>query len=238
MSLTEYSIRVGVALALGIAIGVERQWHNRMAGLRTNALVSLGAAIFASLALLMTNESSPTRMAAQIVTGIGFLGAGLILREGSHVRGLNTAATLWCSAAVGTLCGSGFIKEAAVGSLCVIGTHLVLRPISLKLSQISSRSSEPEETIYRLRIVCQAAVEQQIRAQLLQMALTASWTIRSLHSQANPSAESGKETEIVAEIMLPGRQDQLMERTVAQFGIESGIISISWQILGLTLEVE
>src|SRR5579871_4087029 len=108
MSLTSFVVRILIALILGTAIGVERQWHQRTAGLRTNALVSVGSALFASLACLMANESSPTRMAAQIVSGIGFLGAGLILREGNHVRGLNTAATVWCSAAVGTLCGSGF----------------------------------------------------------------------------------------------------------------------------------
>lgn len=238
MPLAEFSIRIGMALGLGIAIGLERQWHNRMAGLRTNALVSLGAAIFASLALLMTNESSPTRMAAQIVSGIGFLGAGLILREGSHVRGLNTAATLWCSAAIGTLCGSGFLKEATLGTICVIGAHLVLRPISLKLAQISSQNSEPEDTLYRLRIVCLNTVEQQIRAVLLQMALSASWTIRSLHGQLNSANELEKQVEIVAEIMLQGRQDQVMERIVSQLGIENGITSISWQVVGLTMEAE
>jgi putative Mg2+ transporter-C (MgtC) family protein len=238
MSLTEFSVRIGVALALGIFIGLERQWHNRTAGLRTNALVSLGAAIFASLALLITSESSPTRMAAQIVSGIGFLGAGLILREGNHVRGLNTAATLWCSAAIGTLCGSGFLKEASVGSLCVVVAHLVLRPISIKLASISRRDSEPQETTYRLKILCRSQDEQQVRSLLLQSALSADWTVRSLHSQAVSSNDLEKGVDLSAEIIMSLRQDSQIERLVSQLGVESGVTAISWQIVGLSMQVD
>jgi hypothetical protein len=94
------------AVALSAVIDFERQWRNRLAGLRTNTLVALGAASFVVFEALVPGETSPTRVAAQVVAGIGFLGAGLILREGLSVRGLNTAATLWCSAAVGVLAGS------------------------------------------------------------------------------------------------------------------------------------
>ena len=84
-----------IAVLLGGAIGFERQWRQRLAGLRTNTLVSLGAAIFVVFESQFT-DTSPTRVAAQVVTGIGFLGAGVIWKEGVNVRGLNTAATLWC----------------------------------------------------------------------------------------------------------------------------------------------
>ena len=237
--LTEFSIRVATALGLGIAIGLERQWHNRTAGLRTNALVSLGAAIFASLALLLSTETSPTRMAAQIVSGIGFLGAGLILREGNHVRGLNTAATLWCSAAVGTLCGSGFPKEATVGSICVIAAHLILRPVSLQLTKLSNVSPEPEQTVYKVKVICASALEQRVRASLLQMALSSDWTMRSLHSGPVASTnESESGTEITAELITLWRQDNVIERLVSQLGLEPDVSSVSWQLLGLTLEGE
>src|ERR1700738_5428444 len=96
--LEKIALDLGVALCLGAAIGFERQWRNRLAGLRTNTLVALGAASFVVFAALVPGEGSPTRVAAQVVLGIGFLGAGLIFREGMSVRGLNTAATLWCSA--------------------------------------------------------------------------------------------------------------------------------------------
>src|ERR1700676_4372304 len=102
------AINLAVALGLSAAIGFERQWRNRLAGLRTNPLVALGAASFVTFAALVPGEASPTRVAAQVVSGIGFLGAGLIFREGLSVRGLNTAATPWCFAAVGVLAGDGY----------------------------------------------------------------------------------------------------------------------------------
>src|SRR6202790_2319088 len=105
-SIDQAAIGLTAATLLGAAIGFERQWRQRMAGLRTNTLVALGAASFVVFASLFPGEASPTRVAAQVVSGIGFLGAGIIFREGLNVRGLNTAATLWCSSAVGLLAGS------------------------------------------------------------------------------------------------------------------------------------
>ena len=114
MNLTQFAVNLAAAFALGSLIGAERQWRQRMAGLRTNALVATGAAMFVMLA--MPTPDNTMRVAAQVVSGIGFLGAGVIMREGLTVRGLNTAATLWCSAAVGTLSGSGQVHLAAVGT--------------------------------------------------------------------------------------------------------------------------
>jgi len=111
-SLGEPALRLGLALVLGSAIGIERQWQQKMAGLRTNALVALGASGFVVFSGLV-GEGDPIRIAAQVVTGIGFLGAGVILREGVNVHGLNTAATLWCSAMVGTIAGAGFAVSTA-----------------------------------------------------------------------------------------------------------------------------
>ena len=89
------ALNMGAALLFGAAIDFERQWRQRLAGLRTNTLVALGAATFVVFEGLFPGDSSPTRVAAQVVSGIGFLGAGIIFREGLNVRGLNTAATLW-----------------------------------------------------------------------------------------------------------------------------------------------
>ncbi|VEB52218.1 magnesium transporter [Salmonella enterica subsp. enterica] len=95
MLMFPYILNLLAAMLLGALIGAERQWRQRMAGLRTNALVATGAAVFI-LSSMTTSPDSPGRIAAQIVSGIGFLGAGVIMREGMNVRGLNTAATLWC----------------------------------------------------------------------------------------------------------------------------------------------
>src|ERR1700731_5024315 len=129
------AINLAVALGLSAAIGFERQWRNRLAGLRTNTLVALGAASFVVFAALVPGEGSPTRVAAQVVSGIGFLGAGLIFREGMSVRGLNTAATLWCSAAVGVLAGAGYPAYATLATGFVLVVNLLLRPIVMFINR-------------------------------------------------------------------------------------------------------
>ena len=136
--------RLSVALALGSAIGFERQWRQKMAGLRTNALVALGSCGFVVFSA-MVGEGDPTRVAAQVVTGIGFLGAGIILREGINVTGLNTAATLWCSAMVGTFAGAGFWAPSLVAAGFVVGTNLLLRPL-VRLINTQTVSTSDAET--------------------------------------------------------------------------------------------
>ena len=104
MGMTDYMFRIGCAFLMGALIGLERQFRQHNAGLRTNILVALASAAFTVLSVTMTTDSGdPSRVAAQIVSGIGFLGGGLILKEGFTVRGLNTAATIWCSAACGKI---------------------------------------------------------------------------------------------------------------------------------------
>ena len=123
------AIDLAAAVVFGSVIGFERQWRHRLAGLRTNTLVALGAASFVVFEALVPGESSPTRVAAQVVSGVGFLGAGVIFREGLNVRGLNTAATLWCSAAIGVLAGGGYAAYAAMATAFVVFVNLLLRPI-------------------------------------------------------------------------------------------------------------
>jgi putative Mg2+ transporter-C (MgtC) family protein len=97
------SMEVGLALFFGGLIGLERQWRQRTTGLRTNGLVAVGAAMFVMMGGLVGGHDGQVRVAAYVVSGIGFLGGGVILKEGASVRGVNTAATLWCTAAIGTL---------------------------------------------------------------------------------------------------------------------------------------
>ncbi|AXB43031.1 magnesium transporter [Amycolatopsis albispora] len=132
MTFFEVLLRVGTGVGLGAAIGFERQFRARMAGLRTNTLVAVGSTLFVLLSAHGFDGlggADPTRVAAQIVSGIGFLGAGVILRDGGSVRGLNTAATLWCSAAVGALAGAGLYAVAAAGALVVVLVNVALRAL-------------------------------------------------------------------------------------------------------------
>ncbi len=126
MDILTFTIRLATAFALGTLVGFERQQRQGLTSARTNALVSLGAAQFVMLSTLI-GSGDPTRIAAQVVSGIGFLGAGVILRTGFHIRGLNTAATLWGVAAVGSLSGAGFLIEACIGAGFILLANLVLR---------------------------------------------------------------------------------------------------------------
>lgn len=130
-----FALRLSAALALGASIGLERQWRQRTTGLRTNALVSVGAAMFVIMGGLISGDGSQGRVAAYVVSGIGFLGGGVILKDGFNIRGLNTAATLWCTAAVGTLAALGQIGLAAVGTGAVLASNLLLRPLAQGVSR-------------------------------------------------------------------------------------------------------
>ena len=119
MEYLSFLFKITVCFGLGILIGLERQYRRKIAGVRTITLVSLGAFLFVSVSNL-TSSNDITRIAAQVVSGMGFLGAGVIIRDGTNVKGLNTAATLWCSAAIGTLCALDLVVEALIGVLYIL----------------------------------------------------------------------------------------------------------------------
>ncbi|MDV6330411.1 MgtC/SapB family protein [Asticcacaulis sp. 201] len=138
----------GSALLLGAFIGAERQYRQRTAGLRTNALVALGAAAFVDLGQRLAGDAEAVRVIAYVVSGIGFLGAGVIMKEGMNVRGLNTAATLWCSAAVGACAGTDMVAEAATLTLFVVAGNTLLRPVVNAINRIPLSGSGVEASYW------------------------------------------------------------------------------------------
>jgi putative Mg2+ transporter-C (MgtC) family protein len=121
-----------IALFAGLIIGFERQWHHKETGLKTNMLVATGAAAFVLLSIKVAATEpniDVTRITAQVVMGVGFLGAGVIFREGPNVHGLNSAATIWCSAAIGCIAASGYFIEALICTFLVTIVNTVLEPI-------------------------------------------------------------------------------------------------------------
>ena len=227
-SLAYFAVRAAVALVLGAAIGLERQWRQRMAGLRTNALVALGAALFELFAVLLIGQQGvdPTRIAAYVVSGIGFLGAGVILREGVTVRGINTAATIWCSAAVGVLAGAGYLPVAAIAAVLILLAHLGLRPIARRFDRLPASSETEVETVYNFRAVCQASDEGHIRALIAQELARDHCVLHSLHSQ-NLDHRSDL-VEVTAEIQRQGRDDLAFEAAVSRLSLEPSVSSIAW----------
>src|SRR5580704_12462431 len=149
----ELVIRLGSALVFGSVIGAERQWRQRTAGLRTYSLVSVGAALFVLLAPLTGVQGESTRVAAQVISGVGFLGAGVLMRTGLTVHGLNTASTIWCSAAIGVLSGSGFYAAAFLGTIFVLIINIFLRPLADWVGRHSKNKSE-HLIQYSVQLVC------------------------------------------------------------------------------------
>jgi putative Mg2+ transporter-C (MgtC) family protein len=136
--------RLLLAAAIGGLIGAERELHRKNAGFRTNILIALGAAIFTIAGITLAPPSGdPTRIAAQIVTGIGFLGAGAILRNRDGVHGITTAATVWVNAALGVAAGGGQFHLAIIGGAIVLMVLLVLGPIEIAIELKSGPKRTP-----------------------------------------------------------------------------------------------
>lgn len=143
MTWEQITLRLAVALALGGVIGLERQWKSHYVGLRTNTLVTIGSAALIIFGLMLPpgDAEGLTRISAQIITGVGFLCAGVIMHEGVNVRGFNTAATLWCSVAVGMFVGNGLFVPAAILSCFIVAVNLLFRPVDYYIN----RKTVPED---------------------------------------------------------------------------------------------
>jgi putative Mg2+ transporter-C (MgtC) family protein len=235
MDFKVFVLRTCFALLLGALVGLERQWRQRTAGLRTNALVAVGSAFFATLAYKVEPGQVAPQILAYVISGVGFLGAGAILREGASIRGLNTAATLWCAAAVGLLSGCGFYGEAAAAALLVVGAHLVLRPIGRRLEQAPHLLDEDTECTYKISVVCRSLDEQRIRVTLLHALNGANLRLHSLLSR---DAETVDALEVCAEIQATGKVDQALEEVVGRLCLDASVSSARWELLHLALEGE
>jgi putative Mg2+ transporter-C (MgtC) family protein len=229
-SIGEFSVRLLVALVLGSLIGAERQYRQRMAGLRTNALVAIGAALFVMVSSL-DGRGDPTRVAAQVVSGIGFLAGAVIFREGVSVQGLNTAATLWATAAVGTLVGGGYLLLAAIGTAAVLVVHVVLRPLAQRIN----REPVGQEVLrtYELRAVCTETVEPRVRATLIAAVRRGALTLHAVYRE--DLAGEGR-VEVVADVAGAGPHEAELEKIVTEVGLEPGVSAISWKMVPATAE--
>jgi putative Mg2+ transporter-C (MgtC) family protein len=225
MRLSDFIANSFIAVLLGALIGLERQWRQRNAGLRTNALVALGASLFVSLSQLATGVGDVTRIAAQVVSGIGFLGAGLMMREGLSIRGLNTAATLWCAGAVGTLAGLGFLVESAIGAALVIVTHLMLRALAIRLHWPSLKTKD-DNALFILNIICRSSDEQHIRARLVHEVVGEAVHLQSIESEDIAGTDK---VSVTAFVLGKGGQEARMERIVGLLSLEPTVSAANWK---------
>ncbi len=227
VTLQAAALHMFTALACGAVIGSERQVRQRMAGLRTNALVSLGAAGFVIFSGLFPDEVSHTRVAAQIVSGIGFLGAGIIFRDGFNIHGLNTAATLWCSAGIGMMAGAGAWDLALLLTGMVVFVNLGLRPL-VKWLKRHTRAGVPLSRGYRV-IVTVAEAEEALARSLMLRTLT----IGGLHLSeiGLGPGEDGRGLDVSATVTAEGVGEVGLEQAVQRLAAEPGLLRVRWQSL-------
>jgi len=222
-SLLDTGISLTTAFLLGAVIGYERQYRQRTAGLRTNVLVAVGAAIFVDMANRMAGHDGAVRVVAYVVSGIGFLGAGVIMREEGNVRGLNTAATLWGSAAVGAAAGADLILEAVLGCLFVLAANTLLRPVVNRINQqpMDTPAVEVTNTVY----VIAPRQLQKDALRLLEDALDASHhPTRDLEVHAF----GADDVEIEAVLMATSVDGDELDRVVARLAESEAVRQAFW----------
>src|SRR5580704_12722 len=181
------------AFVFGTMIGAERQYRQRSAGLRTNVLVAVGASAFVDLANHLAGSDGSVRVIAYVVSGIGFLGAGVIMKEGTNVRGLNTAATLWASAAVGCCAGADMVAQAALLTIFVLGGNTLLRPLVNAIDRIPI-DEQSAEASYDVVVTTDSGSVATVREVLLEKLEAANYPVRDI----NVVSRSEDNTEIVA----------------------------------------
>ena len=228
----DFALRLVTAILLGSAVGLERQWRQRMAGTRTNALVAAGASAFVMTGFVLHGDSSAAgRIVSYVVSGVGFLGAGVIFKDGANVRGLNTAATIWCSAAMGVLSGLGAPKFAVTLALAVVLTNTVLRPLAYRLHPVLPEA-EPIESTYEIEVITRAADEIGLRAMLLEAIQKTTVSLQSMYSEVQPDERAT----IRAEVRSVGRRNDLVEQIVLRLSVDERVTSVRWAMAQSVME--
>jgi len=216
------------AFVLGTLIGAERQYRQRSAGLRTNVLVCVGAAAFVDLANRINGAEGSVRVIAYVVSGIGFLGAGAIMKEGMNVRGLNTAATLWASAAVGSCAGADMVAESAILTLFVLAGNTLLRPLVNAIDRIPL-SERTSEATYEIIVTTDSKRAGEARDLMNERLEQASYPVREtkivFHSNDNVDVSAI----LVSLSVEPGELDTV----VADLSKMPGVSHATWHVSAL-----
>ncbi|MEN3349521.1 MAG: putative Mg2+ transporter-C (MgtC) family protein [Bradyrhizobium sp.] len=212
------------AFVLGTLIGAERQYRQRTAGLRTNVLVAVGAAAFVDLAMHLAGSDGAVRVIAYVVSGIGFLGAGVIMKQGMDVRGLNTAATLWASAAVGSCAGADMVAQAAALTVFVIAGNTLLRPLVNAINRIPLNEKASEATYYvKLSVTTEALPT--MRDRLVEKLEAANYPVADVDV-----VEIGDDhLEIVAKLVATAVDPNELNAVTADLERQAGVRHATWE---------
>ncbi|MEY2697312.1 MAG: hypothetical protein RL333_1450 [Pseudomonadota bacterium] len=224
-SLLDTLISLSTAFVLGSLIGVERQYRQRTAGLRTNVLVAIGAAAFVDMANRLTGHEGAVHVTAYVISGIGFLGAGVIMKGDAGVRGLNTAATLWGAAAVGACAGADLLLEATLVAFFVISGNTLLRPVVNAINR-QPIDDEKSEVTYTVCVICSHSTQKQVIEQLERLLEQADHPIGRL--EVRPFAQD--EVQIFATLVCTSANSESLERVIDEVSLSSHVSQAFWNI--------
>jgi len=216
------------AFVLGTLIGAERQYRQRSAGLRTNVLVCVGAAAFVDLGNRLTGAEGSVRVIAYVVAGIGFLGAGAIMKEGMNVRGLNTAATMWSTAAVGAFAGADMVAQSIALTLFVLAGNTLLRPLVNAIDRIPLNERTSEAT-YQISITTNSTRSGEVRDFMNERLEAASYPVRETRIVFHPNDNVEVSAVLVPLTAEPGDLD----RIVADLSKLPGVSHATWNVSAL-----
>lgn len=214
-SLTDTAVSLSTAFILGGFIGLERQYRQRTAGLRTNILVAIGAAIFVDAANRLAGHEGAVHVMAYVVSGIGFLGAGVIMREEGNVRGINTAATLWASGAVGACAGADLILEASLATVFILAANTLLRPVVSFINKqpLDTHAVEVTNSVY---IITPKHAQKHALKQFIKTLEDAGFQTQDIEVQQFGSDDVEIQAVLTASAVDGDEMDQLIEKIASQ----------------------
>jgi putative Mg2+ transporter-C (MgtC) family protein len=213
------------AFVLGGLIGAERQYRQRGGGLRTHVLVAVGAATFVDIGMHLNGNVGATQIIAYVVSGVGFLGAGVIMKQGNNVWGLNTAATLWCSAAVGACAGADLAFEAIALTGFVLAGNTLLRPLVNAINR-APLDQAATEAIYEVRMTTGSDDLDDARALLRDALAAADYPLREIEVVER---EQGG-TELVATLVGTSANPQELDAIVARLEDNPLVQNAGWSL--------
>ncbi|UTD27657.1 MgtC/SapB family protein [Bradyrhizobium sp. WD16] len=216
-------VSLAVAFVLGTFIGAERQYRLRTAGLRTNVLVAVAAAAFVDLAMHLEGADGAVRVIAYVVSGIGFLGAGVIMKEGTNVRGLNTAATLWGSAAVGACAGADMVAQAVALTVFVLAGNTLLRPLVNAINRRPLHVASSEVN-YDVTVTCDVESIAELRDVLVETLENAHYPVDHVEV-----TERGDAVELVARLTSTSVDAEELDAVVAALSRRDGARHATWE---------
>ena len=221
-------ISLFTAFVFGTLIGAERQYRQRSAGLRTNVLVSVGAAAFVDLGNHLTGTEGSVRVVAYVVSGIGFLGAGAIMKEGMNVSGLNTAATLWASAAVGACAGADLVAQSAAVTVFVLAGNTLLRPMVNAIDRIPLNAHSSEAS-YEIVVTTDGLRAAEIREAIDERLEAAKYPVR----ETEVAYRSDDNVEIIATLVPLAVDAAELDRVAADLARMPGVRHATWNVSAL-----